>query len=511
MIPRAAALGAASGALYWMGLPGHAGWGCAVLSFAPLAAAAARGPRVGAVAGAAMGIVASAASLAFLPRVLVARADVQPGLAWAALLAAVVATAAPFAAMVAGAAWLARRGVPVALGMGALHVLVEAHAWRPLSWSIAASLVDAPLAGAWLGLVGAPLVGGAAGALGASIGAAASGRRAWPLVGAALAVAVAWGVARGRSVAVTGPHVVVAAIQPGEAEGGPEARDHARWARHLELSRQAAARGATLIVGAEGVVPGVVEPSVAVKAAGTLPATVVVGAVLRDGERVHNSALVLDRGQVIGRHDKRALVPLSDRAQACIEEALGKLAIDPGEADGAVETPAGRVGVAICYEELVDGALDRAMEDGAELLLTLSHDEWLAGTDVPERQIAHARLRAMERERWLVRASTTGPSALIDPTGRIVAITPRGASTALVGEAARATHRPLATSLRAAWAAVPWAALLFGLAAGEYRRRRAVQSTGDEAEKLTGSVPHGTPPGRFRQEADPGEATGGRT
>jgi apolipoprotein N-acyltransferase len=39
---------------------------------------------------------------------------------------------------------------------------------------------------------------------------------------------------------------------------------------------------------------------------------------------------------------------------------------------------------------------------------------------------ALARLRAMETGRWLVSAANTGPSALVDPTGRVLASLPSG-------------------------------------------------------------------------------------
>lgn len=511
MTRRAAALGAASGALYWLGLPGHAGWGCAVLAFAPLAVAARRGVRDGALAGSAMGLTASALALSFVPGALGARAGLGAALAGGAYVALVALTAAPFAALGAAAAWLARRGAPLALSLGLLHAVVEAHAPRVLTWSLAASLLDAPLVSSTVDVIGARLVGAAAVALGASVGAAASARRVRGLLAPALLVTAAWMLTRARGAPDAGAELVVAAVQPGGASGPPAARDQQRWARHAALSADAAARGATLIVGAEGLVPGVVGVDVAEAAGRALPSTSLVGAVIDDGDGVRNTALALDDGRVAGRHDKRWLVPLSERAPRWLARWLGQTALTPGARASAVETRAGRLGVGICYEEMVDGALDAAVLDGAEVLATLSHDEWFDGTDVPERQLAHARLRAMEHGRWLVRASTTGPSAVIDPRGRVVATAPRGPAAVVVATARRRALAPPALTRRAWWLAAPWLGLALSVGIGEYLRRRSVQACGQRAEKLTVWQPRGTHPSRFREGADPGEAPGGRS
>ncbi len=510
MNARAAALGAAAGALYWLGLPGHLGWACAVLAFAPLAVAARAGVPGGASAGLAMGVVSSAAGMSFVPVALVTRAGVSVPLAVLAYASIVVTTSAPFAALGAGAAWLSRRGAPLALAVGSLHAILEAHAPRLLSWSLAASLVDAPLVAPTLHVVGARLVGAAAATLGACVGvaiAARSPRSLWLPMAAAGCV---WLSTRAAPAVDEGPALVVAAVQPGRFEGPADAREQLRWARHGALSREAAARGAELIVGAEGVVPGVVSAEVATTAGEPLASTSVVGAVLDDGGVIHNAAIAIEAGRAVGRHDKRHLVPLSERAPRWLSGWLGRPSLSPGDGSGALETRAGRLGVGICYEELVDGAFDGAVLDGAELLVTLSHDEWFDGTDVPDRQLAHARLRALESRRWLVRASTSGPSVIIDPSGAVRASAPRGESTLALATARRRSGAPLAARLGAVWLAAPWVVLVLCSAAGEYRRRRPVQGIGRRAEKLTVREPRGTHSSRFREGAVPGEASGGR-
>jgi apolipoprotein N-acyltransferase len=56
-----------------------------------------------------------------------------------------------------------------------------------------------------------------------------------------------------------------------------------------------------------------------------------------------------------------------------------------------------------------------------ELLVSLTHDAYCAGTDEPWEHLALSQLRAIEHRRYLVRATSTGVSAVVDPAGRVVA------------------------------------------------------------------------------------------
>lgn len=482
---RAAALGTAAGALYWLGLPGHGGWGFAALAFAPLAAAALRGTREGAVAGGFMGLSACATSMAFVPTALAGQAQVGPALAGGAWAALTLVSALPFAALGAGSAWLAVRRAPVALVLALGHAAMEqAFPW-PLAWSFAASFVDAPVVTAWLDLLGAPLVGAAAVALSAALGAALARRApsALAVPGAVLTVAVLFALLR-REPRDEGPPVSVAAVQPGQVDGPVETRDQLVWSRHATLARSAAERGAGLIVGAEGVVPGVVPASRAAAIAGELPGVSVVGVVVDEGPETFNSALVLDGGRLAGRHDKRWLVPMSERAPEWLARSLGRRTMSPGAAARAIETSAGRLGLGVCYEEMVDDAFGAAVRDGAELLVTVSHDGWFDGTDVHARQVAHARLRAIEHRRWLVRASTSGPSVVIDPLGRVMATAPPGSAEVVLTTARRSSRAPFAAHHRRWLGVVPPAGLAICVIVGEYLRRRSVQKRGPAGREI---------------------------
>ena len=85
--------------------------------------------------------------------------------------------------------------------------------------------------------------------------------------------------------------------------------------------------------------------------------------------------------------------------------------------------PNARFAVAICYEALFPGFFRQPLNEGAEFLVHLTNDVWLGNTNGPWQHLQAAVLRAVESRRWLVRAANSGVSAVIAPSGRIVART----------------------------------------------------------------------------------------
>jgi len=58
--------------------------------------------------------------------------------------------------------------------------------------------------------------------------------------------------------------------------------------------------------------------------------------------------------------------------------------------------------------------------------VTITNDAWYDGTSAPRQHLNQARLRAIEDDRYLLRAGTTGISAFVDPTGRVIRELPMG-------------------------------------------------------------------------------------
>ncbi len=153
-----------------------------------------------------------------------------------------------------------------------------------------------------------------------------------------------------------------------------------------------------------------------------------------------NSVFLIDaeRG-VTQRYDKEYLVPFSEYVPAdgfdwMRRRIEGVRTFEAGPSRPApLETGIGRVGVLICNEAMLpEIAADRARA-GAEILISPSNDSWIRGRAFAEHMLAIVGLRAIEQRRYLVRASTAGPSAVIDPWGRVVARTDIGVEASLEG------------------------------------------------------------------------------
>ena len=82
------------------------------------------------------------------------------------------------------------------------------------------------------------------------------------------------------------------------------------------------------------------------------------------------------------------------------------------------------IGASICYEDAYGVEVRDALPE-AELLVNVSNDAWFGDSLAPHQHLEIARLRALETRRYLLRATNTGVSAVIAPSGRVVARAPQ--------------------------------------------------------------------------------------
>ena len=161
---------------------------------------------------------------------------------------------------------------------------------------------------------------------------------------------------------------------------------------------------------------------------------IILGSVATDPaspNRLWNSAFLVSRGTTIGHYDKIRLVPFGEyvplRRVLFFAE---KLVHAVGEFEfGTNEIPlTGKFayGPAICYEVVYPQITRTQVRNGATVLVTITNDAWYDGTSAPEQHLWQARMRAVEDDRYLLRAGTTGISAFVDPTGRMLSWIPMG-------------------------------------------------------------------------------------
>lgn len=97
-----------------------------------------------------------------------------------------------------------------------------------------------------------------------------------------------------------------------------------------------------------------------------------------------------------------------------------------------IETDKAVLGMSICYEDAYGRQIRNSLPD-AEVLINVSNDAWFGDSLAPHQHLQIARMRALENQRYLLRATNTGVSAIIDPLGRIVAQSPQFEPHALAG------------------------------------------------------------------------------
>ena len=166
------------------------------------------------------------------------------------------------------------------------------------------------------------------------------------------------------------------------------------------------------------------------------------------GGRYYNSVVAL--GRQPGRYDKRHLVPFGEFfPMKSLLENLSRLLSIPmsdfsrGDIDQPALHAAGHVvGVSICYEDVFAREVLRALPQ-AGFLVNVSNDAWFGDTIAPHQHLQIARMRALETGRYLLRATNSGITAVIDERGRVVARAPQFEATALIAQfAARAGSTP---------------------------------------------------------------------
>jgi apolipoprotein N-acyltransferase len=246
----------------------------------------------------------------------------------------------------------------------------------------------------------------------------------------------------------------VALMQPHIAQG--DKWDPAREARTLAVfdGLAAARRGAQLSLWPETSTTRTIAADSKVIPRSFLPGDAgghhLLGAPVMDGDRFHNSSLlVAPGGRVLGRADKQRLVPFGEGLPGWLRWASGLLPMlnatglfEPGPARLPLPFETHALGILICYEDYFAGPVRRAARRGADILVVQTNDAWYGGSAMPEQHLVLSRLRAAESGLGVLRSANTGVSAVIDARGRVVDSLPWGSRGALISAWPTARKNP---------------------------------------------------------------------
>jgi len=447
----ALAMAAAGGALYCLGYVGYGVWPLMLLFLAPLWWALdgviGRSPLVSFAVGIVFGLSAYVGGFRWLWYL------VEPFLGGNRALGAMLWSAYGlwFAIGYGVYAMLHRalRGRGWGVALAGIPSLVVVEWLQPQIFPLyaGAALVNAPVPWMQSADLGGPLL------LTALIAAAnvlalrtatwrAGMRRLVATWGAALLVAIAvLAYGRWRMADVAETNATAPMLQVGIVQANLSPRDKAVFSvvahqRHLEQTRELLAAGTVdLVVWPETAYGrGLRRP---LPVAGTPVVGDVAVPLLFGASSVHeesgrrtttNSAfLVGPDGMIRDGYDKNLLIPLAEHLPlATVLPALREWLPQVEEFAASRETPPLRLGpwriaTPICYEAIRPEFVRRMMREARpHLLVTLANDAWFGDSQEPWIHLALARLRAVEQRRFLVRATNSGVSAIVDPAGAVV-------------------------------------------------------------------------------------------
>ncbi|GAA6167379.1 apolipoprotein N-acyltransferase [Sessilibacter corallicola] len=193
-----------------------------------------------------------------------------------------------------------------------------------------------------------------------------------------------------------------------------------------------------------------------------------------ESRKIHNS--IIGIGNAEGIYHKTRLVPFGEYVP--LEQWLrGTLAFfdlptsiiaagEPGQSGLKVGDLI--VSPSVCYE-VVYPTLVAGLAQNSHLLLTISNDAWFGDSIGPLQHMQMAQMRALETQRYLVRATNNGISAVVDPTGKMTEQTAQFTQETLSGTIVPMTGAtPFMT-----WKNTPVIALFLGLIFCAFLTRRA--------------------------------------
>ncbi len=497
-------LAALSGLLLFLSFPKFGHWAVAWVALAPLlvalsGASGLRAARLGYVTGA-----VSSIGLLYWTALVVVQ---YGGLPLPAGVLVMVALCLAFSVFHALFGWGVGRlvssfGLAGLLGAPALWVALEyarthtffSFPWVLLGYSQHAELPFVQIA-AGTGVYGVSFVVCATGALLAYAGLERSARRRRVAVVSMVALLGAtwgWGTWQmGRPVVEAG-RVRVGLVQGGVRQEDKWVPENA-WSnvgRHLQLTQEAAAHGARLVVWPESAVPFLFDEDEDL-------ASLLVETVRREGiylyfgnddrerlpggeRRIYVGAKLLDpSGSLVARYRKIQLVPFGEyvplqplftfggRFAAKLVQEVSDFTPGREATTGVVDGH--RVGGFICYEAIFPSLVRRFAAGGAELLLNVTNDAWYGTTSAPRQHLAMAAFRAIENRRYLVRAANTGITAVVDPRGRVLVPTRLFDTTVIVRDVPFVTETTFYTRHGDVFAQAA-AAVGLALLAATYRR-----------------------------------------
>lgn len=141
--------------------------------------------------------------------------------------------------------------------------------------------------------------------------------------------------------------------------------------------------------------------------------------------RVYNAAYrIRPDGGESPRYDKNVLVPFGESmplggALDGLATAIGRPAFAAGNGMPLHDALGARFAFLICYEAILPAYVREPVRRGADLLVNLTYDGWFGDGDEPAQHLMLVAAQAAQLGVPVLRATSTGISAMIDARGRV--------------------------------------------------------------------------------------------
>ena len=155
---------------------------------------------------------------------------------------------------------------------------------------------------------------------------------------------------------------------------------------------------------------------------------VIIGTIRKDKNKFYNSFLFLEKDN-IQIFDKQILVPFGEFLPfrsylKFLENISGNVDFTPGNKERIIKS-SDQVNIlpVICYEVIFNKILRKINEKDIDILINITNDSWFGNTLGPYQHFYHARMRALISNKYLLRISNNGISAIIDNNGKVLNFT----------------------------------------------------------------------------------------
>jgi apolipoprotein N-acyltransferase len=230
------------------------------------------------------------------------------------------------------------------------------------------------------------------------------------------------------------PRITVGLAQPNVGEIELHENPYASVRALRDESAELLARGSDLVVWPEvgfNTRPVLTTATDARFIQGDVPVPLIAGVERTNGRDYWNSAIVVDENGRIGDHyDKIQLlafgeyIPGGEWFPQLYQWSPLAGHLTRGTSTQPLRWHQWRFATFICYEDILPGLVRETMRDygqgRAHAMVNLTNDSWYGAGHEQEQHLMLAAVRSIEHRRWLLRATSTGISAFVDATGRVV-------------------------------------------------------------------------------------------